>query len=168
MTDEQIEKSVVHLVNQYSIVIQLYYCVRFEFAPSRGQIHANLLAISPKSMMQQQYFENKKVPKKQANDLANWEKKMFGLTAYLQKKITNFLVQPCSVRYTDIQDYEKDINNLLNAVQKHICNSYCMSDMAKNPVQQSNNNVTNKIKMTITARRKKSKNKNAEWDMVKR
>ncbi len=83
MTNEQIQKSVVQLVNQYSIVIQEFkkrvhifietignflkieHCwVRFEFAPSRGQIDSHLLAISHKSMMQQQYFKNKKGPKK--------------------------------------------------------------------------------------------------------
>ena len=40
-----------------------HYWVRFEFASSQGQIHAHLLAISPKSMMQQQYFDNKKSQK---------------------------------------------------------------------------------------------------------
>ena len=74
--------------------------------------------------------------------MANWAKKMFGLTAYLQKEITDCQVQPCSVRYTDNQDSDNDIDNLLNAVQKHICNSYCISDMTKKPnttnQQQSN------------------------------
>ena len=84
MSEEDIKKNLVQLVNQYAIVVQEYferkvqvfletvgkkilkiehYWVRFEFAPSRGQIHAHLLAISPKSMMQQQYFNNKKSPK---------------------------------------------------------------------------------------------------------
>ncbi len=190
MTSEQIQKSVVQLVNQYSIVIQEYfqkrvqvfletvgekilkiehYWVRFEFAPSRGQIHAHLLAISPKTMMQQQYFENKKDTKKQANDLANWAKKMFGLTAYLQKEVTTFQVQPCSVKYTDIQDCEDDINNLLNAVQKHKCNSYCISDMTKKPIktkqQQSNEQNQDDNKKE---KEKKNEKENAGWDMVRR
>ena len=84
MSEEDIKKNLVQLVNQYAIVVQEYferkvqvfletvrknilkiehYWVRFEFAPSRGQIHAHLLAILPKSMMQQQYFNNKKSPK---------------------------------------------------------------------------------------------------------
>ncbi len=84
MSEEDIKKNLVQLVNQYAIVVQEYferkvqvfletvgkkilkiehYWVHFEFAPSRGQIHAHLLAISPKSMMQQQYFNNKKSPK---------------------------------------------------------------------------------------------------------
>ncbi len=69
---EENTKKLVKLVNHYSIVVQEYferrvqvflktigkkilkiehYWVRFEFAPSRGQIYAHLLAISPKSMM---------------------------------------------------------------------------------------------------------------------
>ncbi len=146
-----------------------HYWVRFEFAPSRGQIHAHLLAISPKTMMQQQYFENKKDTKKQANDLANWAKKMFGLTAYLQKEVTTFQVQPCSVKYTDIQDCEDDINNLLNAVQKHKCNSYCISDMTKKPIktkqQQSNEQNQDDNKKE---KEKKNEKENAGWDMVRR
>ena len=66
---------------------------------------------------------------------------MFGLTAYLHKEVNEFDIQPCSIRYSQIEDHIKDVNNLQNAVQKHKCSSYCIMDMPaqKEKYKKSNN-----------------------------
>ncbi len=91
VTRNYVEANIVTLANKYSIVVQEYfqervkvfletvgkkifgidhYWVRYEFSPSRGQIHDHLLAICSKCTIQKQYFKLKKDPKeKNAQDI---------------------------------------------------------------------------------------------------
>ncbi len=69
---------------------------------------------------------------------------MFGLTAYLHKEVNEFDIQPCSIRYSQVEDHLKDVNNLQNAVQKHKCSSYCIMDMpSQKEKYQKNHNEKN-------------------------
>ena len=81
-----LNKSFVQLVNDFTLVVQEYfqervkiwlstigtkvfhikhYWLRYEFAPSRGQIHAHILAIHENSSILQPYFDLRKDKKKQ-------------------------------------------------------------------------------------------------------
>ena len=94
------KRTKVKVINEYTIVVQEYfqhrvkhwlatvgknifkikhYWCRFEFAPSRGQVHAHLLAISEHN----KFFKvlNQKVPQQHKADvLAFWAKDNLGLT----------------------------------------------------------------------------------------
>ncbi len=151
-TDEKYDDdttNIFHWVNNCSIVIQEYfqirveeflntvgkqilgiehYWVRYEFAPSRGQIHAHLLAIAPKTTILKDYWNEMDNAEKQAEILSIWAKKKFGLSAELDEIIENFPIHPCSERYSEVKDKKHDKNCLLNCVQMHECNGYCIQE----------------------------------------
>ena len=108
-------KSLVSIVNKLSIVVQEYfqlrvktfletvgktifgidhYWVRFEFAPSRGQIHAHLLGISSKCDFQQQYFDLKKIPMKKHKQilLQNGQNKNLDILLNYHMKINQMYI----------------------------------------------------------------------------
>lgn len=156
------------LINDYSIVIQEYfqarveifletvgksvlgiehYWVRYEFAKSRGQIHAHLLAICNKKVQEgilgplATFRHNKE---KQAKSVEEFVSKTFGLTAIhpasdCEGKLKVELVGPpegtatvgtsCSKYFSDILDEDKDVLDLVNTAQMHTCSSYCLRDI---------------------------------------
>jgi len=125
--------------------IRHYWC-RYEFAKSRGQIHAHLLAITgPKSPVGEINYKLHKLKKKtvqQAAELEKWALKHYGLTGThpateedgsLDKKWmpppegTHTTKQmPCSKRLGEITDLRIDKIELVNTVQMHVCSSYCL------------------------------------------
>ena len=151
-TEMHIEENItniVEMVNKYSIVVQEYfqirvetflntigkeilgikhYWVRYEFAPSRGQIHAHLLAICPESPILQNYWNLRGKEKEQAEMIAKWAQDVFGMTAEIEEVVEEFDIHPCSLRFSEVQDEQKDLNSLLSCVQMHKCNGYCMPD----------------------------------------
>ncbi len=82
---------------------------------------------------------------------------MFGLTAYLHKKVNEFNIQPFSIKYSEVEDHLKDINKLQNAVQKHKCSSYCIMDV---PAQKEKYKKVknNKVKKIIKKKAKRMRN----------
>src|SRR5687767_10684758 len=81
-----LDKSFVQIVNDYTLIVQEYfqervkiwlstigskvfhikhYWLRFEFAPSRGQIHAHMLAIHDNHFVMEPYYRYKKNRKEQ-------------------------------------------------------------------------------------------------------
>ena len=97
-----VSKNHVGLVNDHCIVVQEYfqlrvetwldtvgkkllgikhYWLRYEFAPSRGQIHAHLLAICDHRSIQEKCFELKDDRTELAKYLSDWMEKRMGMTA---------------------------------------------------------------------------------------
>ncbi len=105
-----------------------HYWIRYEFAPSRGQIHAHLLAICSQCKLLTEYFALKEDKTAQAKYVAEWAKGTFGLTAEINKEEKEWPIHPCSVRFQDTLNKENDINTLLSCLQMHKCNAYCISD----------------------------------------
>ena len=65
-----------------------HFWLRYEFAPSRGQIHAHILAIHEISSILQPYFELRTDKKKQEVFLHNFMEKEFGMTAWFPESFS--------------------------------------------------------------------------------
>ena len=122
LPEPDVNKNYVQLVNDYTLIVQEYfearvqlwlktvgnivfkikhYWLRFEFAASRGQIHAHMLAISDHNktfqIAHQLYHKDKR---KEAEFLSHWAKETLGMTCNLpvseseliNKKRTTLLV----------------------------------------------------------------------------
>ena len=97
-----LDKSFVQIVNDYTVIVQeyfqervklwlstigakvfhiKYYWLRFKFAPSRGQIHAHMLAIHDKPEVMQPYYTNITDKKKQEVFLHKYMTEELGMTA---------------------------------------------------------------------------------------
>ena len=95
---------IVQVMNDYSAVVQEYfqlrvaiwfetigkhvfsiahYWLRYEFAPSRGQIHAHFLAIHNDKEIQHDLHANRHSPEHQAKLLSDWAESKIALTAEL-------------------------------------------------------------------------------------
>ena len=125
-----------------------YYYVRFEFAKSRGQIHAHLVAILGNRI----HFENFNAlvyqyrfdPIRQAEVLDDWMCKVFNLTATHPGIMTNGnldltkivppegnapkqpKIHPASQYLSDIIDIKHDWCQLSNYCEMHVCSNYCL------------------------------------------
>jgi len=112
-----------------------HYWLRYEFAPSRGQIHTHILAIADlhKEMNIASRFNYDR--KAKAIFLEHLVKEYFGMkcdfndtsfTKEQQKKLPH----PATVRFMELNelDIDKfvDEDNLLLSCQKHVCSTYCM------------------------------------------
>ncbi len=96
-----LDKSFVQLVNDYTLIVQEYfqervkiwlstigtkvfhikhYWLRYEFAPSRGQIHAHMLAIHEDPKVMEPYYTTTN-KKRQVEFLAKWMTEELGITA---------------------------------------------------------------------------------------
>jgi hypothetical protein len=147
-----LNKSFVQIVNNFSLIVQEYfqervkiwlstigskifhikhYWLRYEFAPSRGQIHAHMLAIhdNPKVMEPYYFFRSNK--EKQEEYLHQWMTKELGLTASFPEKLftTNFEKKPhpSKILYKEISN-QNDVDFLccLLKLQYHKCSAFCM------------------------------------------
>ena len=154
ISDEK--KGRVKLINDYAAVVQEYfqervvewlatvgkdifeishYWVRYEFAPSRGQIHAHMLCISRDQSMNKALYMLRHSEKEQAALLSDWSERKIGLSATHSQPTTdhaqsdtNLSSNPVSIRYTDVDDKEEDLQNLKEKVEIHRCNGYCLRD----------------------------------------
>jgi len=145
-------------VNDYSIVIQEFfqlrtkefldtigknvfqiehYWCRFEFAKSRGQIHAHLLAITKDCNDPNGVFHKmhgcRNNPQEQERLLGEWAKERLDLSASIYTTTTNNTVSdninPCSQRLSQIVDMDLDKLLLLQNCQIHKCSDYCLRNI---------------------------------------
>jgi hypothetical protein len=119
-----------------------HYWLRYEFAPSRGQVHVHLLAIANASI--RKFF--KKIhgmednPSAQAKLLQEWLERLMNYTACVDEskadpaRITPSN-NPCRRQFTDIADKTKDAAELQMFCQKHECSCYCMRSKKKRKSQ---------------------------------
>ena len=146
------DKSFVQLVNDYTLVVQEYfqervkiwlstigtkvfhikhYWLRYEFAPSRGQIHAHILAIHENSSLLQPYFELRGDKRNQEVFLHDLMTKELGITAWFPESFEkiNFdnKPHPSKCFYQDILPKQnEDFACCLQKLQLHKCSAFCM------------------------------------------
>ena len=145
----------IQVVNDYSIVIQEYfqkrfeiwmetvgktifgikhYWARYEFAPGRGQIHVHLLAISSdQDIVYRLAYEEARSDGDTArsNRLADWAERRFGLSAMVHDGFEDINPNdksnsPISMRFRNVTDKTKDVENLKKYVACHDCSDFCM------------------------------------------
>jgi hypothetical protein len=153
------QQNIVRLADDLSIVIQEYfqirvkefletvgrellgithYWLRYEFAPSRGQVHAHMLAIANEDVRHffRELHQHNGNDKKQAAMLEQWSSQLMRYTANVDSTVvddqniskTN---NPCQRRFADVEDVEIDANELLMFTQHHVCSDYCMRSKKK-------------------------------------
>ena len=147
-----LNRKYVELINDYTIVVQEYfqqrveewlqtvgktifkikhYWLRYEFAPSRGQIHAHMLAISDHQKSLERCFNlygNNR--EKQAQFLSTWAQKSLGMTCNLpipkehidSTKENN----PAKKYFFEVEEHMQDQAECLYFFQQHICSAYCL------------------------------------------
>lgn len=145
------ETNITKYTNEYSIVVQEYfqervrlwleiigtkvfsithYWLRFEFATSRGQIHAHMLAICDQkhiNLLEKHILHN---PTKKTAILSEWVQRSFNMTAMVdydqQMKLSEKNCHPSSLYYKDIKDHNLDQYQCQIQLQNHECSSYCL------------------------------------------
>jgi hypothetical protein len=145
----------VAIINEHSIVVQEYFhqrvkiwlktvgkdllginhhWLRFEFAPSRGQIHIHMLAICDNLELQQKCHEIYEDKKELASYLASWLEDTCGMTASCNPVFVSELAEstgnphPSTLNFSDIPscDEDKDTTSCQLKFQNHNCNEFCM------------------------------------------
>jgi hypothetical protein len=148
---DDIQKNKTKIINDYTLVVQEYfqkrvkywletvgkncfkikhYWCRFEFAPSRGQVHAHLLAIASFGTMFHAINMNVADVDK-PNVIAAWAKDILGMSNQLNNcangiKSTEPTCHPCTKTFDVVVDHDKDSDDLLTFCQHHTCNDYCL------------------------------------------
>jgi hypothetical protein len=147
-----LDKSFVQLVNDYTLIVQEYfqervkiwlstigakvfhikhYWLRYEFAPSRGQIHAHMLAIHDNPKIMEPYYTNKGDRTKQEKFLHKWMTEELGMTASSPENLLSSISKnephPSKFLYEDITNSsDKDFFGCLQKLQYHKCSAFCM------------------------------------------
>jgi hypothetical protein len=147
-----LDKSFVQLVNDYTLVVQEYfqervkiwlstigakvfhikhYWLRYEFAPSRGQIQAHILAIHENPSILQAYYELRTDKKKQEEFLHVIVTKEFGITAWFPENFNNINFdskpRPSKSFFKDmLPKQNEDFACCLQKLQFHKCSAFCM------------------------------------------
>lgn len=106
-----LDKSFVQAVNDYTLIVQEYFqervkiwldtigtkifhikhfWLRYEFAPSRGQIHAHILAIHDNPYVLAPYYMYRTNKKNQEEFLYQWMSEELGITATFPENMLNF------------------------------------------------------------------------------
>lgn len=145
----------VALINSHTIVVQEYFqqrvqiwlntvgrdllhikyhWLRFEFAPSRGQIHTHLLAICDNLEMLCKCNQLKEDRTQLAWYLSSWLDDTLGMTANCSAqfvdeiKNSESITHPSTVNFRDIPvtESELDTTNCQVKFQSHKCSAYCM------------------------------------------
>ena len=144
-------KSFVQIINDYTLIVQEYfhdrvkawlstigikvfhikhYWLRYEFAPSRGQIHAHILAIHDNHHVMKPYYDNKGNIEKQEEFLHHWMTEELGLTASVPAEFLNSNSQnkshPSKFLYKEINQKKDDFFCCLQKLQYHKCSAFCM------------------------------------------
>jgi hypothetical protein len=137
------EKTIVKAMNEYTGVIQEYfqervkcwfatvgekifgidhYWLRYEFASSRGQIHAHFLAICRDKQLPLRMNAARKDTKKMADLVSTWASKKISLTAQVDHGITtNQKTHPSDIKFRDVKNSEHDVVELMEKAQNHKC-----------------------------------------------
>lgn len=144
--------SKVTFINNYTVVVQeyfqqrvkewltsvgakifkiKYYWCRFEFAPSRGQVHAHLLAISPDFLPFFKKLHHKVPHDSKAQELTTWAQDNLGLTneapgSQVLPANGEDEFHPCSLLITEIDDMARDLYSIMGKCQFHVCSDYCL------------------------------------------
>jgi hypothetical protein len=152
-----LNKSWVETVNDHTLIVQEYfqervkiwlktvgkkifrikhYWLRFEFTPSRGQIHVHMLAISSFKHVFERYSQFNENRPLQAEFLRLWSEKYLGMTCNVDKDISSTFEKdlenhPASKNYCDVEDNEIDKAEVLLYLQQHSCGGYCMRPRKK-------------------------------------
>jgi len=147
-----LDKSFVQIVNDYTLIVQeyfqervkvwlstigtkifhiKYYWLRYEFAPSRGQIHAHMLAIHDNPNVMEPYYSNSQNKKKQEEFLHQWMTEELGITAWLPEHLSRSTFEkqphPSKILYNDISNTkDEDFFCCLQKLQYHKCSAFCM------------------------------------------
>jgi hypothetical protein len=146
------------IVNKFTLVIQEYFqervkawletvgkrllgikhhWLRYEFAPSRGQIHAHMLVICDNKEVMRQCRARKHDTQQLARYLSSWLADTLGMTANINPEYAQINrrleAHPSTVRYGSLeqQDLDKDVVLCQLSFQKHKCSKYCMRDSQK-------------------------------------
>ena len=106
-----------------------HYWLRYQFAPSRGQIHAHMLVITDHNKFLQSAMDKFKDHTKMADVLSEWMEKSFGMTASMpvdasvnvihcqqdihssenkETKKDNLLLHPSNFTLTDIDNQKRE------------------------------------------------------------
>ena len=150
------------IINEYTIVVQEYFQKRvtiwldtvgkevfkikyhwnrFEFAPSRGQIHVHMLAICDNLEMLKTCSTLKEDKDKLATYLSNWMEETLGFTATFNPEFIDEVddTHPSTLNFSDIlpSDTEKDTANCQRRFQNHKCSGYCMRKRQLTPKKES-------------------------------
>lgn len=149
---DDFESNYVKYVNTYAIVVQEYFqlriniwletvgksvfkikhhWLRYEFAASRGQIHAHMLAICDidkiELLLDCENYEDKI---SRTEIISQWAEKCFAMTACLDSQHESLPIDdkhPSSIKYSDMKDNPLiDRIKCQKCLQMHICSNYCL------------------------------------------
>ena len=151
LTIPDFKKNKVAIVNEYTIVVQEYFqkrvqiwldtvgkdlfkikhhWLRYEFAPSRGQIHVHMLAICDNLEMLQKCSELHDNKEELSQYLSGWMEDTMGMTAMFnpQRLDEDNETHPSTVMFCDVGPSENDHDtaSCQKRFQTHKCSAYCM------------------------------------------
>jgi hypothetical protein len=147
-----LDKSYVQIINDYTLIVQEYfqervkiwlstigskvfhikhYWLRYEFAPSRGQIHAHILAIHDNPSVMEPYFNNSGDKQKQEEFLYKWMTEELGMTASFPENLSSsdFEKKPHPSKFfynKMLNKTDEDFLCCLQKLQYHKCSAFCM------------------------------------------
>ena len=136
-------------INDYSIVVQEYFqkrvsfwlktigtknfhiehhWLRFEFAPSRGQIHAHMLVVCNKQFIKPLHDMMDSHPQRKTQILNDWLEATMKMTASVDILQRGKLdVHPSTQNLSEIVDHAQDQRNCQLQLQTHVCSRHCLS-----------------------------------------
>ena len=151
------KESFPKIINDHSLIVQEYFMLRvqiwlrtvgkeifkikhhwlrYEFAPTRGQIHAHMLLITDHMKVHETCYELRNDKEQLAAYISNWMQDSFGMTASVPANFNSMQhhnpVHPASVYYSEMQNNDDDESLSLHYFQYHQCSKYCMNK-SKNP-----------------------------------
>lgn len=109
-----------------------HHWLRYEFAPSRGQIHTHMLVICDNSDVIKTCSALKHDKVRLAKYLSAWLGDTIGMTAEISTKWSDEEVakldHPSTFNFSDLEcaDSERDISKCQQSFQMHKCSQYCM------------------------------------------
>ena len=112
-----------------------YSFIRYEFAKGRGQIHAHIVAITYDQSITKTFHDawKKRTEREKAGQLVGTlVRERYDLTAEKPEgTVTNtapysFNTHPCSKRFHEINDFQQDRCEIVDAVHIHECNNFCL------------------------------------------
>ena len=111
-----------------------HYWLRYEFAPSRGQIHTHMLVITDHNQFIQNTMNKYKDHTKMADALAEWMEKSFGMTACMPTT-----VNVNDVTCQEIEDIMSNDENESYSITDHPSN-FTLTDVIKETQKHNNDN----------------------------
>jgi hypothetical protein len=109
-----------------------HHWLRYEFAPSRGQIHAHMLVICDNTDVIKTCSALKHDKERLASYLSSWLGDTVGMTAEIDPEWcalqASALPHPSTIKFGDLrsEDIAGDVTQCQLSFQKHKCSKYCM------------------------------------------